>query len=70
MFFSFPDLVTLAIGDGLNDVGMIEAAHVGVGIDGREGPQAANQSDFAIAKFRFSANFGDTYVRVDVIGQF
>merc|ERR1719183_3446895 len=45
--------VTLAIGDGANDVGMIQAAHVGVGISGLEGQQAVNSSDFAIAQFRF-----------------
>lgn len=45
--------ITLAIGDGANDIAMIQAAHVGVGISGREGLQAARISDFSIAKFRF-----------------
>lgn len=45
--------ITLAIGDGANDVGMIQAAHVGVGISGMEGLQAARASDYAIAQFRF-----------------
>ncbi|KAJ3304337.1 hypothetical protein HDU76_005222 [Blyttiomyces sp. JEL0837] len=45
--------VTLAIGDGANDVGMIQAAHVGVGISGMEGLQAARAADFAIAQFRY-----------------
>ncbi|KAI8906468.1 hypothetical protein EDD86DRAFT_240841, partial [Gorgonomyces haynaldii] len=45
--------VTLAIGDGANDVTMIQAAHVGVGISGLEGLQAARAADFAIAQFRF-----------------
>ena len=45
--------LTLAIGDGANDVSMIQAAHVGVGISGEEGLQAANSSDYAIAQFRF-----------------
>lgn len=45
--------VTLAIGDGANDVTMIQAAHVGVGISGLEGLQAARSADFAIAQFRF-----------------
>ncbi|KAJ3084089.1 hypothetical protein HDU99_003498 [Rhizoclosmatium hyalinum] len=45
--------VTLAIGDGANDVGMIQAAHVGVGISGMEGLQAARSADFAIGQFRF-----------------
>ncbi|CAH8514422.1 unnamed protein product [Schistosoma mattheei] len=50
---SIKDAVTLAIGDGANDVGMIQAAHVGVGISGMEGRQAACASDYAIAQFRF-----------------
>ena len=47
------DTMTLAIGDGANDVSMIQAADVGVGISGEEGLQAVNSSDFAIAQFRF-----------------
>ncbi|KAJ1567878.1 hypothetical protein HK096_008327, partial [Nowakowskiella sp. JEL0078] len=47
------DSITLAIGDGANDVGMIQAAHVGIGISGMEGLQAARSADFAIAQFRF-----------------
>jgi len=42
--------MTLAIGDGANDVSMIQAADVGVGISGEEGLQAVNSSDFAIAQ--------------------
>ncbi|KAI8901320.1 hypothetical protein BC833DRAFT_522343 [Globomyces pollinis-pini] len=45
--------ITLAIGDGANDVSMIQAAHVGVGISGMEGLQAARSADFAIGQFRF-----------------
>ncbi|XP_018331633.1 probable phospholipid-transporting ATPase IA isoform X4 [Agrilus planipennis] len=45
--------VTLAIGDGANDVAMIQKAHVGVGISGQEGLQAACASDYSIAQFRF-----------------
>ena len=45
--------ICLAIGDGANDVAMIQKAHVGVGISGNEGLQAANSSDFAIGQFRF-----------------
>lgn len=44
--------ITLAIGDGANDVGMIQTAHVGVGISGNEGMQATNNSDYAIAQVR------------------
>jgi len=45
--------VTLAIGDGANDIAMIQEAHVGIGITGREGLQAARTSDYSIAQFRF-----------------
>ncbi|KAL6960593.1 putative phospholipid-transporting ATPase 8 [Sarracenia purpurea var. burkii] len=45
--------VTLAIGDGANDVGMLQEAHIGVGISGVEGMQAVMSSDYAIAQFRF-----------------
>uniref|UniRef100_A0A8C5NP94 Phospholipid-transporting ATPase n=1 Tax=Junco hyemalis TaxID=40217 RepID=A0A8C5NP94_JUNHY len=45
--------ITLAIGDGANDVGMIQTAHVGVGISGNEGMQATNCSDYAIAQFSY-----------------
>jgi phospholipid-transporting ATPase len=68
------DSVLLAIGDGANDVSMIQAAHIGmqcenpnsrsgsdydllllpgIGINGREGLQAARSSDFAISQFRY-----------------
>ncbi|XP_012160650.1 probable phospholipid-transporting ATPase IM isoform X3 [Ceratitis capitata] len=45
--------VTLAIGDGANDVSMIKAAHIGVGISGQEGLQAVLASDYSIAQFRY-----------------
>ncbi|KAJ9082154.1 drs2 neo1 protein [Entomophthora muscae] len=45
--------VTLAIGDGGNDVAMIQEAHVGIGISGNEGLMAARSSDYSIAQFRF-----------------
>lgn len=45
--------VTLAIGDGANDIAMIQEAHVGIGITGKEGLQAARVSDYSIAQFRF-----------------
>ncbi|XP_008782519.2 probable phospholipid-transporting ATPase 4 isoform X2 [Phoenix dactylifera] len=44
---------TLAVGDGANDVGMIQEADIGVGISGVEGMQAVMASDFSIAQFRF-----------------
>uniref|UniRef100_W5LDL1 Phospholipid-transporting ATPase n=1 Tax=Astyanax mexicanus TaxID=7994 RepID=W5LDL1_ASTMX len=45
--------VTLAIGDGANDVSMIKAAHIGVGISGQEGMQAVLSSDYSFAQFRY-----------------
>lgn len=43
---------TLAIGDGGNDVSMIQEAHIGVGIFGKEGTQAARSSDYALGEFK------------------
>ena len=45
--------LTLAIGDGGNDVSMIQEANIGVGIFGHEGMQAVRASDFAIAQFHY-----------------
>lgn len=50
---SEPQSITLAIGDGANDVNMIQRAHIGIGIFGKEGYQAASNSDYAIGQFRF-----------------
>ena len=47
------DVMTLAIGDGANDVAMIQEADIGVGIAGEEGRQAVMSSDYAIGQFRF-----------------
>ncbi|RDX62340.1 Phospholipid-transporting ATPase 1, partial [Mucuna pruriens] len=47
------DDMTLAIGDGANDVSMIQMADVGVGICGQEGRQAVMASDFAMGQFQF-----------------
>ncbi|XP_057979048.1 phospholipid-transporting ATPase 1 isoform X2 [Malania oleifera] len=47
------DDMTLAIGDGANDVSMIQMADVGIGISGQEGRQAVMASDFAMGQFRF-----------------
>ncbi|KAL7276134.1 drs2 neo1 protein [Rhizina undulata] len=49
--------VTLAIGDGANDIAMIQEAHVGIGITGKEGLQAARVSDYSMAQFRFLLKF-------------
>lgn len=48
--------ITLGIGDGANDVGMIRAAHIGVGISGREGRAAVLASDFSFAQFRWGSH--------------
>lgn len=48
-----PRPVTLAIGDGANDVAMIQEAQIGIGISGKEGRQAVNSADFAIAQFSY-----------------
>uniref|UniRef100_A0A673U3I7 Phospholipid-transporting ATPase n=1 Tax=Suricata suricatta TaxID=37032 RepID=A0A673U3I7_SURSU len=45
-------VMTLSIGDGANDVSMIHAADIGIGISGQEGLQAVMSSDFAISRFR------------------
>ncbi|KAJ4973352.1 hypothetical protein NE237_006526 [Protea cynaroides] len=45
--------ITLGIGDGANDVGMLQEADIGVGISGVEGMQAVMSSDFAIARFQY-----------------
>lgn len=45
--------MTLAIGDGANDVAMIQEAHIGVGIAGLEGAQASMSADYAIGQFRY-----------------
>ena len=45
--------ITCSIGDGANDVSMIQEAHIGLGIFGKEGRNAARSADFAFAKFKF-----------------
>ena len=45
--------LTLAIGDGENDVNMIKTAHIGIGIYGKEGAQAAYNSDYAFYEFKY-----------------
>uniref|UniRef100_A0A915D5Y4 Phospholipid-transporting ATPase n=1 Tax=Ditylenchus dipsaci TaxID=166011 RepID=A0A915D5Y4_9BILA len=46
-------LVVASVGDGANDVAMIQAANVGIGITGEEGLQAASASDYSIGQFSF-----------------
>ena len=45
--------ITLAVGDGANDVSMIQEAHIGVGIAGKEGTQAVQSADYSISQFRY-----------------
>ena len=45
--------ITLAIGDGANDVNMIQEAHIGVGLYGQEGMRAVQASDYALPEFQF-----------------
>eukprot|EP00743_Colponemidia_sp_Colp-15_P004221 GILK01004553.1.p1 GENE.GILK01004553.1~~GILK01004553.1.p1 ORF type:complete len:1297 (-),score=268.93 GILK01004553.1:216-4106(-) len=46
-------VITLSIGDGANDVSMIQTAHIGVGINGKEGSQAVQSADYSTYQFRF-----------------
>ena len=59
--------ITLAIGDGVNDVPMIMEAHIGVGIQGKEGSQAVRTADFSIGQFRFLDKLLLIYGRVGYI---
>jgi magnesium-transporting ATPase (P-type)/class 3 adenylate cyclase len=45
--------ICAAVGDGANDVSMIQEADIGIGVEGKEGTQAVNVSDFSIARFHF-----------------
>ncbi len=60
-----PDEVTLAIGDGGNDVPMINEAHIGVGIYGKEGIHAAQAADYAIGEFQCLWNLLMVHGRLD-----
>ena len=44
--------MTLAIGDGANDINMIQSAHIGIGVMGKEGNQASSFADYAVPKFK------------------
>lgn len=44
--------IVCCIGDGGNDVGMIQTSSVGIGIEGKEGMQAALSSDFSVLEFK------------------
>ena len=64
-----------AIGDGGNDVAMIQAADVGVGIEGKEGRQASLAADFSITKFKHVSRLmlwhgRNSYTRTARLSQF
>lgn len=48
-----PEAITLAIGDGANDVSMIMEAHIGIGLYGNEGMRAVQSGDFALGEFQY-----------------
>ena len=64
---SYGKWVTLAIGDGVNDVPMIMEAHIGIGIQGKEGSQAVRAADVSIGQFRFLDKLLLIYGRVGYI---
>lgn len=71
----YSDKITLSIGDGGNDVPMIQSADVGVGIVGKEGRQAALASDFSITKFKHLTDLllwhgRNSYKRGAIMSQF
>ena len=49
----YPPPTTMSVGDGANDVAMLQEAHVGVGIHGLEGSKAVRSSDFALGRFKY-----------------
>ncbi|OBS73435.1 hypothetical protein A6R68_16027, partial [Neotoma lepida] len=66
---------TCAIGDGGNDVSMIQAADCGIGIEGKEGKQASLAADFSITQFRHIGRLlmvhgRNSYKRSAALGQF
>ncbi|RNF18806.1 phospholipid-transporting ATPase 1-like protein [Trypanosoma conorhini] len=52
MFQKSTGQTALAVGDGANDVSMLQEARLGIGIIGLEGAQAALAADYAIPRFR------------------
>lgn len=53
----YTDEITLSIGDGANDVGMILEANIGIGIQGKEGSNAVRSADYGCSQFRFLQRF-------------
>ncbi|XP_043415057.1 probable phospholipid-transporting ATPase IIB isoform X4 [Prionailurus bengalensis] len=66
---------TCAVGDGGNDVSMIQAADCGIGIEGKEGRQASLAADFSVTQFRHIGRLlmvhgRSSYKRSAALGQF
>ncbi|EGC38128.1 hypothetical protein DICPUDRAFT_93905 [Dictyostelium purpureum] len=59
--------ICLSIGDGANDVSMIQEAHIGVGIHGNEGSQAARASDYSLLRFRHLARLITVHGRYSMV---
>jgi phospholipid-transporting ATPase len=57
----------LAVGDGMNDVSMIQEARVGVGILGKEGSQASRSADYSIPSFRHLRRLVAVYGRYSLL---
>ena len=49
---NYTDARTASVGDGGNDVAMIQEADVGIGIEGKEGLQASLAADYSIKEFK------------------
>lgn len=67
--------IAAAVGDGGNDVSMIQAASVGIGIVGKEGKQASLASDFSLSQFSHIGRLllvhgRDSYKRSASLSQF
>ena len=61
------EIITLAIGDGGNDVSMIMEAHIGIGLYGQEGMRAVQASDFSIGEFKFLRKLLFFHGRINLI---
>lgn len=71
----YTNMKIAAVGDGGNDVGMIQEADIGIGISGKEGKQASLASDYALAKFHYISRLflwhgRMSYIRTSSLGQF
>ena len=67
MIKELDNTITMAIGDGANDVGMITEANVGIGIQGIEGTQAARASDYVISQFEDQTIINELLEMVETI---